>query len=207
MPKSNTDSTDSSSSDATNDQTAGRQSDDTGDGLDQGSSGDQGGQDTAGQDRRDSFDADYVAKLRAENAKYRTQARDNAAAAKRLAEIEEADKTETQKLAERAERAERERDQAVADALKASVAAETGIPEEFLTGSTREELKESADRLNKHFGDKQKRDSRTDFGAGDRGKSGPAQVTEADLERMTPEQIRKAQDEGRLADLLGPPAA
>jgi len=44
------------------------------------------------------------------------------------------------------------------------------------------------------------------FGSSDGGPrngSRPAQLTEADLKRMTPEQIVKAQSEGRLNDLLG----
>lgn len=38
---------------------------------------------------------------------------------------------------------------------------------------------------------------------GPRGKSRPSQLTRADLARMSPDQINKARDEGRLNDLLG----
>lgn len=48
------------------------------------------------------FDADYVEKLRKEAAKYRTEAKANADAAKRLAEIEEANKSEIEKAVEAA---------------------------------------------------------------------------------------------------------
>lgn len=66
--------------------------------------------DTPVADEQQSFDAEYVAKLRKEAADYRTKAKANADAAKRLAELEEANKTEAQKIAERAETAEKERD-------------------------------------------------------------------------------------------------
>ena len=53
------------------------------------------------------FDADYVEKLRKEAARYRTEAKANADAAKKLADIEEAQKTAEQKAAERLAEAER----------------------------------------------------------------------------------------------------
>ena len=58
----------------------------------------------------ETFDADYVAKLRKEAADYRTKAKANADAAKRLAQLEDANKSETQKLTDRATQAEGERD-------------------------------------------------------------------------------------------------
>lgn len=76
-----------------------------------------------------------------------TAAKANEGAAQRLAEIEESQKTEAQKLQE-------ERDQAKADLaaertarLRAEVAAEKGIPANLLSGSTQEELEASADAL------------------------------------------------------------
>jgi hypothetical protein len=61
-----------------------------------------------GKGEPEAFDADYVAKLRKEAAKYRTEAKANADAAKRLAEIEDSQKTETEKAAERIAKAEAE---------------------------------------------------------------------------------------------------
>jgi hypothetical protein len=52
---------------------------------------------TGEQESSKTFDADYVGKLRAEAAKYRTEAKANADAAKRLAEIEDANRSETEK--------------------------------------------------------------------------------------------------------------
>lgn len=54
------------------------------------------------------FDADYVAKLRKEAAEARIKAKANADAAKRLAALEDANKSETEKLSDRATKAETE---------------------------------------------------------------------------------------------------
>ncbi|MEV4670979.1 hypothetical protein AB0K34_04930 [Actinomadura sp. NPDC049382] len=70
------------------------------------------------------FDAEYVAKLRKENAKYRTEAKANASAAKRLAEIEDASKSEAQKAAERLTKAEQRAAEAEAKVLRREVALE-----------------------------------------------------------------------------------
>lgn len=97
------------------------------------------------------FDADYVKKLRDEAAKYRTEAKANADAAKRLAAIEEANKTEAQKQADALAAAQRDAQQAKADALRFRVAAKFGVSDEdtdlFLTGSDEETLTRQAQRL------------------------------------------------------------
>lgn len=103
------------------------------------------------QDEPKTFDADYVSKLRAENAKHRTEAKANADAAKRLAEIEESQKTETQKLTDAKAAAESDALQARADALRWRTAAKFGISDEdaetFLTGTDEEALTRQAERL------------------------------------------------------------
>lgn len=79
------------------------------------------------------FDADYVAKLRQEAAKHRTEAKANADAAKRLAEIEEAQKSESEKVADRIAKAEAEVatvPNKVADALRSHLVAIHGIAPE-----------------------------------------------------------------------------
>lgn len=97
------------------------------------------------------FDADYVAQLRKEAAKYRTEAKANAEAAKRLAEIEESQKSEAQKAADRAAALEAERDQAVIAGLRYKIAAQHRISDEdaelFLTGTDEETLQRQAERL------------------------------------------------------------
>lgn len=97
------------------------------------------------------FDADYVDKLRKEAAKYRTEAKTNADAAKRLAEIEDANKSEAEKAAERIRQLEADADSARRDALRFKVASKFGITDEdadlFLTGSDEETLTKQAERL------------------------------------------------------------
>lgn len=75
------------------------------------------------------------------------RAKDNAEAAKRLAELEESQKTESQRLTERADAEYKRAQDAEAKLLRYEVAAETGVPAtalKFLTGSSREEIEASA---------------------------------------------------------------
>lgn len=96
------------------------------------------------------FDAEYVKKLRDEAARYRTEAKANADAAKRLADLEDADKTEQQKLTDQLAQATTERDEAVASAARLRVAVSKGLPADLvdrLRGDTEDELAEDADKL------------------------------------------------------------
>lgn len=75
------------------------------------------------------------------------KAKENESAAQRLAEIEEAQKTESQKLIERAEAAERALAQQQTEALRLRVAAKHGITEDYLdllTGTDEAELEARA---------------------------------------------------------------
>lgn len=74
-------------------------------------------------------------------------AKANEDAAKRLAEIEESQKTEGEKAAERLAAAEQRAAQLEMKANRAEVAAAKGVPADLLTGSTVEELTASADAL------------------------------------------------------------
>lgn len=103
------------------------------------------------QEEPETFDKDYVKKLREESAKYRTQAKENAEAAKRLAEMEEAQKTESQRQAEALEAAnarlaEYERREQMAGWV-AHVSKDTGVPASALRGSTLEEIEAHAEEL------------------------------------------------------------
>ncbi len=106
------------------------------------------------------FDAEYVEKLRKESAKYRTEAKANADAAKRLAEIEEAQKTEAERTADKLRELEAQRDGAVQEALRFKVASKFGINDEdvdlFLTGTDEETLTKQAERLAQRTSDKKK---------------------------------------------------
>lgn len=96
--------------------------------------------------------ASELEKWKAMSRKNEARAKDNEAAAKRLAEIEEANKTELEKAQARAEAAEKalaERDAAAErDALAREVAASKGLADpSVLVGGSREELEAFADKI------------------------------------------------------------
>lgn len=154
--------------------------------------------------KQESFDAEYVAKLRAESAKYRTAAKANEDAAKRLAEIEESQKTEQQKLAERLAEAERKASEAELRAARSEVAREKGVPAELLVGSTVEELAEHADKLLTFRGEAPRKPAAPP--ANDQGNVGSVigtkQLGRSDLKNMSPQQIEAARESGALNDLM-----
>jgi hypothetical protein len=89
-------------------------------------------------------------KWKALSRKHEDQAKANADAARRLREAEDAEKSELEKATERAATAEKRADESEAKALRYEVAQAKSIPPKllrFLTGSTREELEQSADEL------------------------------------------------------------
>jgi len=87
---------------------------------------------------------------KAEARKWETRAKENATAAAQLKALEDAQKTEQQRLEERATAAERLATEREADAIRARVALEKGLTpaqEKRLVGATREELLADADQL------------------------------------------------------------
>ncbi|MCW4458180.1 hypothetical protein [Microbacterium sp. MPKO10] len=97
---------------------------------------------------------------KAEARKWETRAKENLSAAKanedaakRLAEIEESQKTEAERAAERLAAAEKRAAELEAKATRAEVAAAKGVPTDLLKGSTKEELEKYADELIKFKGD------------------------------------------------------
>ena len=87
------------------------------------------------------------------------RAKENKAAADKLAELEEAQKSAEQKAAERLAEAERKAAEAEARAARASVSASTGIPVEILAGpddGSAEALRAFADRLASYIEDRGK---------------------------------------------------
>ncbi len=99
--------------------------------------------------------ATELAKWKALAQKNEARAKANAEAAAKLAAIEESQKTEQQKLADRLAAAEKRAADAELAALRADVASAKGIPAALagrLLGSTREELDADADNLLKHLG-------------------------------------------------------
>ena len=75
------------------------------------------------------------------------KAKENESAAQRLAEIEDANKTELEKVAARAEAAEKRAAELETRSVRAEVAAAKGVPANLLSGSTQAELEASADAL------------------------------------------------------------
>lgn len=83
------------------------------------------------------------------------------AKAEKYDELEEANKSEVERAAEKAAAAERERDEARADALRLRIATKHGISDEedidlFLTGTDEETLTKQAERLSQRSEDRKK---------------------------------------------------
>lgn len=99
------------------------------------------------------FDADYVSKLRAEAAKYRTEAKANKEAADKLAAFEASQKSAEQKLTEQLTAAERRALDAENRIVRHEIAAAKGIPDwaDLLTGDTPEEIEAKADLILKRI--------------------------------------------------------
>lgn len=139
------------------------------------------------------------------------RAKANEAAAKRLAEIEEANKSEAEKLQTRAELAEKklaEREAAdEAAALVKEIAAAKGVPESALRGSTREDLEAHADQLLALIPAVPAVPSADGLGKVGEPIGGAKQLTQSDLDRMSAagdsDGIEKARVEGRFNTLLG----
>lgn len=122
---------------------------------------------------------DWKAKAR----EWERRAKDNKAAADRLAEIEESSKSEAQRLAERAEKAERELTTFQTASLRSEVALEKGLTaaqSRRLIGDTREELEADADQLLADLGDANKpRSPRPDPNQGRSNGAGPKSTADS----------------------------
>ena len=158
--------------------------------------------------------ARLVANVREEAKSYKDKAHTLASeleeARAKLAQYEEAQMSEAEKLAKRAESAEKElatmrRELAVRDALT-----EYGLPKEaarFLSGETPEEIAEAAKAFaaiatTKPPETKALPSTLPVPGNGADPAEAVAQITEKDLDQMTPAEIVKARQEGRLSHLL-----
>lgn len=97
---------------------------------------------------------------KAEARKWEQRAKENKTAADRLAELEEANKSELEKATEKALAAEKAAEQARADALRLRVALKHGISDEdadeFLHGTDEETLTRQAKRLTALVADRKK---------------------------------------------------
>lgn len=146
-----------------------------------------------------------VEKWKALSRKNEQRAKENEAKAKRLDEIEEANKTEAEKLQARVDAAEKIAAEATLRALRADVSLAKGVPADLLSGSTQDELEASADALLTFRGETPKAPPATPQGAvGSPVNTGAqGQLTKSDIAGMTPQEINQARAEGRLDLLLG----
>lgn len=149
---------------------------------------------------------------KAEARKWESRAKENKSAAERLAELEESQKTEAQKLADRAAAAEAkvatyETEKQVA-AWKADVSKETGVPAAALSGSTLEELQAHAEVL-KPLITQAPQEPQAPLAPHVPSEGTPpsggvaSQLNANDIASMTPEQINAARKAGRLNRLMG----
>lgn len=124
----------------------------------------------------------------------------------KVKEFEDSQKSESERLAAQLEQARADAAKAQAEALRLRIAAESGLPaelHEFLTGSDEDEVRARAEKLKAATAQAQQRRPQPDPSQGARpGDTGPNQVTEAELARMSPAQIEQARLDGRLADIL-----
>lgn len=152
-------------------------------------------------------DAAEAAKWKALARQHEARAKANADKAQRLDEIEEANKSEQQKLADVAAAAEQRAADTAAELARMKAAVKHGLTEDDLdllgTGSP-EEIEQRAERLAARLANATPKAASAD-GQGKTGDAieGPKQLTRGDLTGMTPQEINVARSEGRLNDLLG----
>jgi hypothetical protein len=129
-----------------------------------------------------------LAKARKEAAQYRTKVRELEPLASKARELEDAGRSEVEKLTARAEAAERERAETVARALRLEVAFDKGLTPaqaKRLVGGSREELEADAEEILRDF-PALKPDGRPKGNAdlGGRSPAPPANPKQADLQQI-----------------------
>jgi hypothetical protein len=137
------------------------------------------------------------------------RAKDNSEAAKRLAEIEESQKTEQQKLADAAELARKEAAETAVELAKLRAAVKHGLNDEdleLLGSGTPDEIEARAERLAARLKGNPAPTAPSSDGQGKAGEpvSGAVkQLTRDDLKSMTPAQIEAAHEAGQLNAVQG----
>lgn len=130
--------------------------------------------------------------------------KENAEKARLYDEAQEQGKSELQKAQEAAAKAEARATALEAKVLRAQVAAAKGVDADLLSGSTQEELENSAERL-LAWRSAQNPKGAPAADAGVRGDEIRAvkQLTREDLKKMSPAEILKARKDGQLNDIMG----
>jgi hypothetical protein len=146
-----------------------------------------------------------AAKWKALARKHEEQSKANADKAKRLDALEEASKTELEKVTARAEAAEKAAAESALKALRADVASAKGVPAALLSGSSQEELEAAADALLAFKGTTPRAPSADGQGnVGGPVGTGEGQITSVEeLKKLSPADQLKARRDGRLKTLLG----
>ena len=147
--------------------------------------------------------SDEVEKWKALARKNEARAKENAEKAKRLDELEDANRSELEKLQAQLASAQKSAAEAEAARLRASIAAKHGVPEALLTGSNEEALEEAASALLAFKGTPPSTPSSDGQGKqGDPVSDAVKQLTREDIQSMKPEQIVAAREAGQLKTLL-----
>lgn len=148
-------------------------------------------------------DTDWKSEAR----KWESRAKADHDAAKQWREYETSQKSDHEKLADELARVKAEASQASLTLLRYEVATEKGLHGaalDLLTGSTREELEANAEKLNSLIENQSK--TKTLIPDTNQGKPSVAvvgQLTQTDLDTMSPSEIMKAKANGQLDELLG----
>lgn len=136
--------------------------------------------------------------------KNESRMKENAEKARLYDEAQEQGKSELQKAQEAAAKAEARAAAMEAEAMRAKVAAATGVDADLLSGSSEEELRASAERLLAwRAAQVPKGAPATDAGVRGEEIRAAKQLTRDDLKKMSPSEIIKARKDGRLNNIMG----
>ena len=136
--------------------------------------------------------------------KNESRMKENAEKARLYDEAQEQGKSELQKAQEAAAKAEARAAAMEAEAMRAKVAAATGVDADLLSGSSEEELRASAARLLAWRGAQVPKGApATDAGVRGDEIRAARQLTREDLKKMSPAEIIKARQDGQLNNIMG----
>ena len=136
--------------------------------------------------------------------KNESRMKENAEKARLYDEAQEQGKSELQKAQEAAAKAEARAAAMEAEAMRAKVAAATGVDADLLSGSSEEELRASAERLLAwRAAQVPKGAPATDAGVRGDEIRAAKQLTRDDLKKMSPSEIIKARKDGQLNNIMG----
>ena len=136
--------------------------------------------------------------------KNESRMKENAEKARLYDEAQEQGKSELQKAQEAAAKAEARAAAMEAEAMRAKVAAATGVDADLLSGSSEEELRASAERLLAwRAAQVPKGAPATDAGVRGEEIRAAKQLTREDLKKMSPAEIVKAHQDGQLNNIMG----